>query len=223
MKRIGIVGWSMSDNTFGVTKPYLEYFSYFGQVEILTPRKEMVEGLDLLVLPGGKDANPLTYGEVPSFSTSDTDVFKEYFFKQNLPQYIQAKVPVFGICLGMQYLNIFFNGKLTQDLLYHPYYSNPRTELVHKVYPITAYDEATKEMNYTDKGKAIFKVNSLHHQGIYVHQLGNGLIPTLCSESDELIEAFRHKELPIAGVQFHPEEIFDDYSINEIRRLLDGE
>ncbi len=218
-KKIGIVGWSLGENSFGVSKPYLEYFSRFGQVEILTPRKDMVEGLDLLVLPGGKDANPFSYDQVPGFNTGDADVFKEYFFKQNLPQYIEAKTPIFGICLGFQYLNIFFEGKLTQDLVTHPYYSNPRGEEVHEVVKITGKNN---EGQWLISKTNSFKVNSLHHQGVYLHQLGKGLVPTLICKKDELVEAFVHETLPISACQYHPEELWDTYSYKEIKRLLNG-
>lgn len=99
-KRIAVVGWSTGENSFGVTKPYLEYFSQFGEVEILTPKKGITEGLDLVVLPGGMDVSSSKYGQVPGFMNSNPDVFKEYFYEQNLSQYIDAGIPIFGICLG---------------------------------------------------------------------------------------------------------------------------
>ena len=52
MKKIIIPGWSTGDSSWGVTKPYLDFFSNYGQVDIITPRKGIVEA-DLLVIPGG--------------------------------------------------------------------------------------------------------------------------------------------------------------------------
>ena len=75
-KKIGIVGWSTGESSFGVTKPYLQYLSSFGQVEILTPSKYIREDLDLIVLPGGvllpevnSSNSPLKYVIIsPSFN-----------------------------------------------------------------------------------------------------------------------------------------------------------
>ena len=77
-KKILIPGWSLGENAWGVTKSYLEYLSQYGQVEILTPRKGIVEG-DLLVLPGGADIAPRSYGQVPSFKLSGGDQYKQFF------------------------------------------------------------------------------------------------------------------------------------------------
>lgn len=223
-KIIGLTGWSTGENSFGVTKPYLEYFSHFGQVEILTPQKGIREDIDLLILPGGKDTNTSNYGQVPGFMNSDPDLFKEYFFKQNLPQYIEAKTPIFGICLGMQQLNVHFGGSLTQHLMYHGFYSSrSRDELVHEVYPVTNFKDG--KWIFSKQKNDVFKVNSMHHQGIYLDQLADDLSPLLFSEgtnerSQYLVEAFRHNTLPIAGYQGHPEESYCDFATKMINELL---
>lgn len=220
-KIISIVGYSLGENSFGVTKPYLEFFSQFGQVKILTPQEGM-EKTDLLILPGGSDLSSIEYGQVPGFMNSNPDLYKEYFFKQNLKQYIESGTPIYGICLGFQMLAVYFGSKLTQNLLYHPYYSSPRTELVHEVYPVTGIN-VDGEYTYKkgSKGKEI-KVNSMHHQGVELDNLGLDLIPTyLCDNYPSmLVEGFRHKELPIAGCQSHPEESWSNEIINEIETLL---
>ena len=53
-------------------------------------------------------------------------------------------------------------------------------------------------------------VNSFHHQGIFLEQFDNQkeLIPLLVAE-DGVVEAFKHKTLPIFAVQYHPERWFD--------------
>jgi len=100
-KLIGIPGWSLGENSFGVQKAYLEYLSNFGQVEILTPNSNIRTDLDLVVLPGGADTMSYNYNQVPSFQNSMADPYKDYFAKVNLPQYINANIPIFGICLGI--------------------------------------------------------------------------------------------------------------------------
>lgn len=225
-KKIGIVGWKTGENSFGVTSPYLHYLSQFGEVEILMPQKGVVGGLDLLVLPGGLDLNPLNYGEVPGFYTSNQDVFKQYFFDVNLKQYISKNVPVFGICLGFQQLCALFGSKLTQDMVdAHPY-SDPRYKLVHDVYKVEVVGEALSYKKTTGKDKKEkydkFSVNSLHHQGVMINDLSRDLTPLLIAHDYECVEGMKHNTLPIAGVQYHPEETWCEYASDLILKLLNN-
>ena len=99
-KKIGIVGWNVGDNTFGVGKNYLTWISKFGAPIILTPHNREIENLDLLILPGGADINPWTYGEIPHFNTGTPNVMLEYFDATMLPQYIESGIPIFATCRG---------------------------------------------------------------------------------------------------------------------------
>jgi len=219
-KTIAIPGWSTGENSFGVSKPYLEYFSQFGQVEILTP-KESITNCDLLVLPGGLDTNPLHYNAVPGFYTSNQDVFKEYFFKKNLPQYIEAGIPIFGICLGFQQICTYFGSKLTQHM-YHPY-SDSRDERVHVIKPVRSYDESISTYIVSNEKKSEYKVNSLHHQAVSQYDLANSLTPLYLDEDSYFVEVVSHKTLPIMGVQYHPEELYCELSAKYIKKLLKTE
>ena len=79
-KIIGIVGWNTGDNSFGVTKPYIDWLSNFGIVRILSPQNGIDDSIDLLVLPGGLDITPQSMNQVPGFFTSNTDVMKQYYY-----------------------------------------------------------------------------------------------------------------------------------------------
>lgn len=223
MKKIGIVGWKTGDNSFGVTVPYLHYFSKFGSVEIITPNQEVKEDLDLLVLPGGKDVDPTRYGEMPEFHNSDINPFLESFDRVYLPQYIQAGIPVFGICRGFQTLNVHFGGSLKQHWM-HAYSNKSRGEIVHDLELLVNNIPSIKEnQQITKDKKGVYRIeaNSLHHQVVSQKRLSNELIPLLLSDKgDGVVEGFKHATLPIAGVQYHPEEIywepFSDFIINRL-------
>ena len=115
MKKIGIVGWNTGENSFGVTKPYIDWLSQFGIVQILAPQAGVDSTIDLLVLPGGLDIAPQSMNQVPGFFTSNTDVMKQYFYDVNLNQYLEANIPIFGICLGFQQLCVKFGATLVQN------------------------------------------------------------------------------------------------------------
>lgn len=215
-KRIGIPGWKTGDNSFGVTVPYLEFVKQFGDPVIIMPHEEIAD-VDALLLPGGPDLPPSSYGQLPSFYTSNQDVFKQYFFTNRLPEYI-GKMPIFGICLGFQMLNVAFGGSIQQHLAYHKT-SSERWETAHEVEVINLPGWERKEK---DKPRTT-RVNSLHHQGVLESMLADTLTPVAIAESgfrDKLIEAFIHTEFPIAAVQWHPEELNDLLSRQLFKRIL---
>lgn len=208
-KLIGIVGQrSDNKNTFA-QEAYLTYLSMFGNVVIIDPLEEtVISQLDLLVLPGGLDVDPARYGEVRHpLKCSHYNPWFEYFDKLVLPKYIDNQTPILGICRGMQSLNVHFGGTLYQHID-HPHSGEDRTKRCHKVRDISS--------------NRVFEVNSLHHQA--VKELGKELVVTLYGaekkEVNNVVEAFKHKTLPIYGVQCHPEELYDDYFNKEIEKLL---
>lgn len=216
MKKIGIVGWNTGENSFGVTKAYLNWLSNFGDVEILTPKRGIVKDLDLLILPGGADIAPQSHNSVPGYYTSNTDVMKQFFFDNNLTQYIAAGIPIFGICLGFQQLCSLFGGKLIQHYPYE-YSSKSRSELVDT---LTFNPESTVNEFFDDQviQKKAYKVNSIHHQGC--HQLPES-VEVMARSQDGNIEMVRFAQ-NIFGVQYHPEEIFDEVTTNIINYLLNN-
>lgn len=219
-KIIGIVGWKTSADSFGASLPYLNYFSNFGQVKVLTPDTEIDPTLDLVVLPGGADVDSNDYGEVPGFLNSSVDPYKSYFYKNNLPKYINEGIPVFGICLGMQQLNVFFNGKLVQ----HGGYKNSshRGELVEELVLDNGLVEPYFNImrKYGINTKAAIKINSMHHQGVTSTTISPELKVLAVSKEAQNVEAVIHPTLPIAGVQWHPEEIDDNLAFALITSLL---
>ena len=238
--KIAIVGSSNGPNSFGVGKSYTELALYLSELKgdrdmdltIVNPwssnktHNRLSRELDLLILPGGADLSPHFYGEQPHPMTGNGDVAKEAFFRTRLSTYINNGCPIFGICLGFQMLNVYFGGKLRQHLrssFLHQ--SDRRYTAAHEVIDL----EADK-----DSERRKFEVNSHHHQAVTSDILGDGLVPRIISmEWDKkipaggaslgddytLIEGFYHKDLPISGVQWHPEEWFDYYSISEMLRI----
>jgi len=222
---IGIPGWKVGDNSFGVTLPYMEFFEQYGIVKVLTLTEEVDNSIDLLVIPGGSDIDPLRYGAKPNFNNTRPDPIKEYFDVKILPQYIKANVPIFGICRGIQTIAVLFGGVLIQHLYNHE--SNDsldRAKAVHNMI-VTNHKLESELVNFKNgynKGKGI-KVNSLHHQCVSSKNLPDCLevIATYVGKSNYVsIEAIKHSSLPIMAVQYHPEEmgfdVLSDYMIQSL-------
>ena len=220
--------------SFGLNAAYLRYFRKFGNVIMIDPGSDSVVDVDLLVLPGGRDVNPIRYGEVPDLKTGHPDIHYEWFDTYMLQEYINRKIPIFGICRGLQTLNVHFGGKLNQHI-FQDYSGEDRSKLVESIKLFDQQPVKVKDQWITGKvtwgGKVVdnqlLKINSLHHQGIYdTHShfektISSEMIPLAKNTSYGNIEAIMHKELPIIAVQWHPEEMGNDpYSELLINHLL---
>lgn len=206
--KIGIPGYKNSE-TFGVGLNHLEFVNKYGDPVILMPHQKEIN-VDFLYLTGGLDLNPSLYGEVPGFKTSNQDVYKQFFYEHRLRNYV-GKVPIFGVCLGFQMLNVFFGGKLQQHTLYHPS-SKDRWSKGHEV-TIRIDQKTTKKID----------VNSHHHQLVPKEKLASSLISVAeynCTKEGVIVEGFVHNKLPIAAVQWHPEEYYDEFSDYLIQNLI---
>ena len=165
---------------------------------------DYVQALDGLVLQGGVDVDPSFYGEAVSHSRPPLDPERDRFEIQLLRAFAAAGKPVFGICRGLQLINVAYGGSLHQDL-----HEDAATSSAHHVHDL--YDEHLHEVRiepgswmagiYGDVAGGT--VNSIHHQG--VKRLGQGLVAEAWSD-DGVVEALRHEGPAfVVGVQWHPE------------------
>lgn len=157
------------------------------------------KGYDALILTGGGDIAPAYYFE-ESKGSQPPDIARDAAEFALVYAFVAQKKPIFGICRGMQLLNVFFGGSLIQDL-------PPSQQEIHlgeneqdKLHPIS-FCANTPLFDALGTGGI---VNSWHHQA--VGTLGENLIPAAWAD-DGVLEGFFHKSLPILGVQFHPERI----------------
>jgi putative glutamine amidotransferase len=214
MKIIGIPAWKSNDsNTIGVSLSYITYIGGFGIPRIIMPEEEVVENLDLLIIPGGSDIDSLRYGMMPGYYNSKADPIKEYFDLVMLPKYIEARIPIYGICRGMQSICVNFGARLVQHM-YHET-SEERGDVVHG---IELQDEELKH----HFGSRKIGVNSMHHQCVSSIEFPKALsiVGVYAKGKNSSIEVIKHKTLPIWGVQFHPEELVYDplgnYIVNKL-------
>mgnify|MGYP000707656608 CR=1 FL=1 len=214
-KKIGIVGNLSSHGRFGVGKKYMQYFSKFGNVQIINPLDEEIKDLDLLVLPGGADVDTKRYNQSPGLNTQKPDIFFEWFDNFVLPQYVEKNTPIFGICRGMQSGSVFFGCELEQHVE-NTYSVRSRGELVDYVYPVNldligveGLDIFPSKRMTKVQIEKLYKVNSLHHQVVDIdpEDRENDIVGLVFNALDNECEAVFNKNYPFFGVQWHPEEL----------------
>lgn len=224
-KVIGIVGWVMG-NGFGITLPYMEFFSHFGNVRVLSPNDKEVHELDLLVLPGGPDVDVTRYlsaDDKISMYVEKPCPFREWFDITMLPEYMKKRTPIFGICRGHQSLAVVNEGTLIQHM-YHE--TNPSNDRSKKVHDLTINNSALSKFGLNQITDFKYSVNSLHHQVVDIIPENAISLATFkglnISEKEKVNEALGYKDYPAFSVQWHPEELGDCRLANQmIEKLLD--
>ncbi len=161
--------------------------------------------LDGLVLQGGADITPQSYGEEPLDPLWAGDRVRDVYEMELLHEFVEADRPVLGICRGAQLINVAFGGTLYQDIPHQI-----PDALVH--HSSEAYDRHTHAITIAPEsglaklypGVSSAQVNSIHHQSI--RTLGKDLVAEAYSEPDRVIEAVRRQGRSyVLGVQWHPE------------------
>jgi len=183
------------------------------EVVVVCPGDPLPERFDGLLVSGGADVEPSRYGEAATSPTLELAPERDAQDFELFARAQRLEAPVFGICRGMQMLNVALGGTLWQDLpqerdrgLTHEY---PRAEWdpahpAHVVRP-RARQLAAAPLSGVLSAAGEFTVNSRHHQG--VKDIAHGLVP-LAASPDDLVEAFERPGQPfLAGVQWHPEDI----------------
>lgn len=163
-----------------------------------------------LVFPGGGDITPAFFGERDRGSRCvDTEL--DILQLQALEYGIQRRIPILGICKGMQIINVGLGGGIIQDL---------PTAQRHRYLDGDQYHETSNTPGgflYHLYG-ASMTVNSAHHQGL--GKLGKGLRAVSHCPLDECVEGICHESLPVIGVQWHPERLDPDRTESSGTALL---
>jgi putative glutamine amidotransferase len=195
MKKIPVIGVTHFDiNT--ENKGYLLYLKLVGAVPLMIPHvygseeeaESILSRLDGLLLTGGDDINPFLYNEDVVKNKDGAEVCGELDESRDISETVllnvalRLNIPVFGICRGLQLINIVYGGSLYQDLPTQferdDSVSSSPTRIIHRQKKHSSI--VTHRVNIIEKTPLfnLFKtnsigVNSLHHQGIKV--LGNNL------------------------------------------------
>ncbi|MDQ1606656.1 MAG: putative glutamine amidotransferase [Microbacteriaceae bacterium] len=196
-------------------KAYFEAVTQAGGIAVLLPPQpvdsaiadRVIDGLDGLIVTGGKDVDPARYGQEPHPTTDEPRRDRDAWEDALLLAAIDRELPFLGICRGAQVLNVALGGTLHQhlpDVIGSTRYSTGvGTFLVNEV---TVAPEGVLPRLLRDT--PTLDVKSHHHQAI--DRLADGLVVTARSD-DGTIQAVELESAPFGvAVQWHPEEDADD-------------
>jgi putative glutamine amidotransferase len=217
--RIGVSGvvrnWEGAERT-GVNAAYVRAVCRAGGVPlVLSPlmgsamAARALEGVHGLLLTGGEDLDPAWYGASPSPHLDPPSRERDLFELALFAVARQRRIPILGVCRGIQLVNVAMGGTLFQDLPTERPGSvehRPEGARNHRSHRIRLLPESRAARALGGSG---VRVNSSHHQAI--DQLASGLLASGWSD-DDLIEAV---ESPVGdpwvlAVQWHPEEMHAD-------------
>lgn len=179
--------------------------------------KEYAETLDGLVLHGGADVAPESYGETPLKEEWKGDRVRDLYEIELFHAFKDADKPVLGICRGAQLINVALGGSLYQDI--NTQIDKSQIHRDWNVYDQNFHDIAFQHGSYLEKifGRGSFRTNSIHHQAL--KKIGEGLSVEAIATEDNIVEGIKFQGPKyICGVQWHPE--FHDDENNE---LLSGD
>lgn len=190
---------------------YVESVSNNGGAPLVIPFSKrntdgirMLEFCDGVIFPGGTDLNPVFYNEEPSTSLGPIDPETDEYLAEVMTEAIVSKKPILAICKGMQLMNVLMGGSLYQDLSKRKKETLSHKQLIDRSYPHHRVDFL--------KGSAMEKIfrqesiytNSIHHQSL---RLVPPALRITGRTKDGVVEAIEGVDLPLLGVQWHPEEM----------------
>jgi len=160
--------------------------------------------LDGLILAGGVDVDPATYGQDRHPTTDAPCEERDRFELALVRAAVAIDLPVLAICRGMQILNVALGGTLYQDLPEGFGHDEHRRRLGAFEGADHAVQLLPGSLAAAAAGETEHRTLSHHHQGL--DALGSGLQVTGTSEYDPVPEAVELGACSfVLGVQWHPE------------------
>jgi len=160
-------------------------------------------GVDAVILSGGNNVSPSIYGSAESLD--DVYEIRDATESKIIDACIEDGIPLIGICRGMAMINVHQGGTVMHHV---PGHVGVRHEI-----------NLSQDSGFADRRKS---VNSYHRQAIRHGDLAESLV-AFAESDDGYIEGFRHRELKIYGMQWHPErDIEDNETLDILNNMIGG-
>ena len=172
---------------------------------------------DGILLVGGDDLPPETYGETKLFDDVCENNARYKFELEFIRKYLKTNKPILGICAGMQSINVALGGNLYQDIN-----KQIKTTINHS--QKSDFSQSVHEV-FIEKNSKLFDIlevdkistNSMHHQA--VKKLGTGL-NVGAKTADGIIEEIELRNHNFCvGIQWHAEFYSCDYDVDICKRF----
>ena len=190
-------------------KVYFEAVNNAGGIAVLLPPQpvdaaiaaRVLDGLDGLIITGGKDVDPARYGQAPHPTTDEPRLDRDAWEDALLTGAIDRGLPFLGICRGLQVLNVALGGTLHQHLpevVGDDRYNAGSGKFTDNAVSVSPETELAGLLGDSVTGK------SYHHQAI--DRVADGLRVSAVS-ADGIVQAVELPGVPFGvAVQWHPEE-----------------
>ena len=219
----GFLAQGFDRQSIYVTASYLSAIETSGGLPVIIPCisstydiASYIKLCDGFLFCGGDDITPILFREELYTDRGHTDQKTDSFHLSFMKEALRSRLPIFGICRGMQVLNLALGGTIYLDISHRPHPS-----LIHMHLSVIRSDLFLK-ISFSNNSllynflRDNHLVNSFHHQAI--KKLGKDLFLSAIS-SDGIAQAIEYPKLPfVVGVQWHPECLLEDESMFELFR-----
>ena len=209
---IGITSDVQEGSKHTLNNTYVKAIQRAGGVPIILPVgiekdvSRLSTMIDGLLLTGGHDINPLLFGEEPHHRLGEVSPSRDSIEMEFTREMLKLDKPIFGICRGLQVLNVAVGGTMYQDI--HSQNDKPIIQHVQK-----APRSHQSHFVQVEKGSLFesiaesnqLEVNSFHHQAVKDVPEPFTVSGVASDGIIEVIESARHRF--VIGVQWHPEEL----------------
>ena len=209
---------------YALRKDYSDIVTKFGGIPMMLPYSskpyEIVDAIDGLIISGGdEDINPQFYGQEIISDKVKTNNIRAEFEMNLVKKAMESNIPVFGICNGIQVINVVMGGTLIQHIpdthnsdINHEQPA-PKNIPTHPI--IIKKGTLLDELSHN----AEVLVNTTHHQAI--DEIGKGLVIS-AKAPDGIIEAIESKNHRfVVGVQWHSEYENSELDSNLFKKLVE--
>ena len=171
---------------------------------------------DGIIITGGEDINPLLYNDTSNLKVcGNIDHRRDTLEKKLFDYAFENKIPLIGVCRGMQMINVASGGSLFGDIQ-----SEIGTEVIHRNNGEVMHEIALTESCplIFPEGQDTFMVNSWHHQGLKNIPDGINVVARSFDGLPEAIYVDEKLHPFMIAVQFHPERLGSDNGIHKRMR-----
>jgi len=197
---------------YHLARDYVQAVQTGGGIPVILPPNDsigtntLLNAVDGLILSGGGDIDPVMFGEEPWPENGTIDPHRDAFEISLATRALEIKMPLLGICRGIQVINVAAGGTVCQDIaqvIGRPYKHTQQAPRWHVTHSIKIKKKSTL---FGIIGVETLRVNSFHHQ--MVGDLAPNFIISAYS-GDGVIEGIEvpDEEFFCVGVQFHPENL----------------